>query len=63
MFSLSHSHRNQIHYLDTLKGIASMLRNPESTESVFDIEDGLSDIEATRLAMLHVRTRIPTWPP
>jgi ubiquinone biosynthesis protein Coq4 len=55
MFTSSHSHRNQIHYLDTLKGIATMLRNPEATESVFDIEDGLSDIEATRLAMLHVR--------
>ena len=50
-----HSHRNQIHYLETLKGILTMARNPESTESVFDIEDGLRDTEATRLAVEHVR--------
>jgi len=50
-----HSHRNQIHYLETLKGILTMARDPERTESVFDIEDGLRDIDATRLALEHVR--------
>jgi len=50
-----HSHRNQIHYLETLKGILTMARDPGHTESVFDIEDGLRDIEATRLAVEHVR--------
>ena len=50
-----HSHRNQIHYLETLKGILTMARNPESTESVFDIEDGLRDTAAARLAVEHVR--------
>jgi ubiquinone biosynthesis protein COQ4 len=50
-----HSHRNQIHYLETLKGILTMARDPGRTESVFDIEDGLRDIEATRLAVEHVR--------
>jgi ubiquinone biosynthesis protein Coq4 len=33
--------RHQIHYLRTLSGVVGMIRNPEATESVFDIEDGL----------------------
>ncbi len=39
-------HKDQIHYLTTLRGVLGMLRNPEGTESVFDIEDGLKDIRA-----------------
>lgn len=35
-------------YVRTLRGVIGMLRNPEGTESVFDIEDGLKDIQATR---------------
>jgi ubiquinone biosynthesis protein Coq4 len=50
-----HSHKSQVRYLTTLKGMIGMLRSPEHTESVFDIEDGLRDIEATRLALEHVR--------
>ena len=34
-------HRHQINYLRTLSGVVGMIRNPEGTESVFDIEDGL----------------------
>jgi ubiquinone biosynthesis protein COQ4 len=33
--------RHQIHYLRTLSGVVGMIRNPEGTDSVFDIEDGL----------------------
>ena len=40
-------HNNNLHYLTTLKGVIGMLRKPEGVESVFDIEDGLRDIEAT----------------
>jgi len=36
-------HKDQVHYLTTLRGVIGMLRNPEGTESVFDIEDGLKD--------------------
>lgn len=50
-----HDHRHHIHYLETLKGLTKMLRNPGATESVFDIEDGLRDIEATRLFLEYVR--------
>ena len=43
----THDHgHDQIHYLTTLRGVIGMLRNPEGTESVFDIEDGLKDIRA-----------------
>jgi ubiquinone biosynthesis protein COQ4 len=47
-------HRHQVHYFTTLKGITGMLRNPEHTESVFDIEDGLRDTEAYALALQHI---------
>lgn len=33
--------RHQIDYLRTLSGVVGMIRNPEATDSVFDIEDGL----------------------
>ena len=39
-------HKDQVHYLTTLRGVIGMLRNPEGTESVFDIEDGLKDTRA-----------------
>lgn len=50
-----HDHHHQIHYLETLKGIATMLRDPGATQSVFDIEDGLRDIEAAQLFLQYVR--------
>ncbi len=49
-------HRSQIHYFRTLKGVVGMLRDPHSTDSVFDIEDGLQHVEAYRLAVEHLKT-------
>ena len=49
-------HKSHLHYLTLLKGAIGMLRDPDHTESVFDIEDGMRDHEATKLAMEHVRT-------
>lgn len=49
------SHRSHIHYFTTLKGVVGMLRNPEHTDSVFDIEDGLRHIEAYELVLAHVK--------
>lgn len=40
--------RDQIHYLQTLRGVVGMFRNPEGTDAVFDIEDGLSDTRAAQ---------------
>ena len=57
----NHDHKkDQVHYLTTLKGVVGMLRNPEGTESVFDIEDGLRDIRATEGVVTGaVAARIP----
>lgn len=49
------SHTGHIHYLSALKGIVGMLRAPERTESVFDIEDGFKDVEATQFAVDHAK--------
>ncbi|MEO0651464.1 MAG: hypothetical protein AAFZ65_12385, partial [Planctomycetota bacterium] len=43
----THTHKHHVHLLTTMKGVVGMLRDPHHTESVFDIEDGLRDIEAT----------------
>jgi ubiquinone biosynthesis protein COQ4 len=51
-----HSHRNQIQYLETIRGLVTMIRDPGHTESVFDIEDGLQDLEAYALAVEYVRS-------
>ncbi len=50
------SHRSHIRYFTTLKGAIGMLRDPEHTESVFDIEDGLRGITAYQLALAHVQS-------
>jgi ubiquinone biosynthesis protein COQ4 len=51
-----HSHRNQIEYLETIRGLTTMIREPGHTESVFDIEDGLQSLEAYELAIEYVRS-------
>ncbi len=48
-------HENHIHYFRTLKGVVGMLAAPEHTESVFDIEDGLREIEASKRMIEHLR--------
>ena len=53
-FGKNHSHKSHINYITTLKGVVGMLRSPESTESVFDIEDGLRNIEGTQTLLEHV---------
>lgn len=52
---MQHSHKHHIHLLRTMKGVVGMLRDPHHTESVFDIEDGLRDIEATERAVQFLR--------
>jgi ubiquinone biosynthesis protein Coq4 len=56
LFRKSRVHKNQVHFVATLKGVVGMLRDPTHTESVFDIEDGLRDIEGYDLAIRHVAT-------
>jgi ubiquinone biosynthesis protein COQ4 len=44
-----------IDFLSTLKGALTLLRNPEKTESVYDIEDGLRNTKATQAAIEFVQ--------
>ncbi len=53
----SRSHAHQVHYFRTLKGVVGMLRDPHDTASVFDIEDGLKDIEAYQLAVEYLKAQ------
>ena len=41
-------HEEHVRMIPTLKGVVGMLRNPEGTMSIYDIEDGLRDIEHPR---------------
>ncbi len=46
-----------IDFLQTIKGAISLLRDPGQTESVYDIEDGLSKTEATKQAIAYLKTK------
>ena len=47
---LKEKKHHHLHYLRTLQGVLGMLRDSSHTESVFDIEEGLRDTEASELA-------------
>jgi ubiquinone biosynthesis protein COQ4 len=56
LFGRKRGHRSQhIDYFHTLKGVVGMLRDPEHTNSVFDIEDGLRGLDATDKVLAVVR--------
>jgi len=44
-----------IDFLSTLKGALTLVRNPEKTDSVYDIEDGLRHTKATQAAIAFVQ--------
>lgn len=54
-FERHRNHKRHIQYIPTIKGAVGTLVNPEHTQSVFDIEDGLRYHEATRPAVEYVR--------
>jgi ubiquinone biosynthesis protein COQ4 len=54
MKSFKDLRRLQIDQLNTIKGVISLLRNPSNTESVYDIEDGLSHSAAMQAAVAHM---------
>lgn len=52
-------HRNcksHYHYISTIKGVFGMLKDPDHTQSIFDIENGMKHLDATRLGMEYVKT-------
>ncbi|HEY9296021.1 MAG TPA: Coq4 family protein [Phormidium sp.] len=42
--------RRNIDYLQTLKGVVTLLRDPGKTDSVYDVEEGLRNIKAAKLS-------------
>ncbi|GAB4378020.1 MAG: Coq4 family protein [Elainellaceae cyanobacterium] len=50
------SRRLNLDFLITLKGFVTLMRDPERTNSVFDIEDGLRHSKAAELAAEHAKT-------
>lgn len=42
--------RRNIDYLQTLKGVVTLLREPGKTDSVYDVEEGLRNIKAAKLS-------------
>lgn len=49
--------RQNLDFLSTLKGIATLLRDPTQTESVYDVEDGLRHTRATELSVEFVKSK------
>ncbi len=45
-----------LEFLQAMKGVISLFRDPTKTESVYDIEDGLRNTKATQLAVEFVKT-------
>lgn len=43
--------RRNIDYLQTLKGVVALLRDPGQTDSVYDVEEGLRNIKAAQLSV------------
>lgn len=52
---LSSLRGNSINYYRVFKGTLALFRDPDDTDKVFDISDGLRDSAATRLALAHLR--------
>jgi ubiquinone biosynthesis protein Coq4 len=49
--------RRNIDYLQTLKAVVTLLRDPGKTESVFDVEDGLRNIKAVQLSVDFLKSK------
>ncbi len=47
--------RLNLDFFSTLKGVVSLLKDPNQTDSVYDIEDGLRHTDATKLALDYVK--------
>ncbi|MFB2934200.1 Coq4 family protein [Aerosakkonemataceae cyanobacterium BLCC-F154] len=49
--------RRNIDYLQTLKGVVALLRDPGQTDSVYDVEEGLRNIKAVQLSVDFVKSK------
>jgi ubiquinone biosynthesis protein COQ4 len=55
MLSLEKLRLVNMDYLNALKGFVSLIKSPENTESVYDVEDGLKNIKASQLAVTYAK--------
>jgi ubiquinone biosynthesis protein COQ4 len=49
--------RQNLDFISTLKGVVALLRDPNQTTSVYDVEDGLRYTKATELAVEFVKSK------
>ncbi|OKH35885.1 hypothetical protein NIES2119_19300 [[Phormidium ambiguum] IAM M-71] len=49
--------RRTVDYLQTLKGIVTLLRDPGKTDSVYDVEEGLRNIKAAQLSVDFLKSK------
>jgi ubiquinone biosynthesis protein COQ4 len=49
--------RLNLDWLITLKGVVALMRDPEQTNSVFDVEDGLRHTKAAQLAVEYAKSQ------
>ena len=48
--------RLNLEFLMTLKGCVSLIRDPNQTDSVFDIVEGMRNTDASKFALLHIKS-------
>jgi len=56
MFSKDRQRRN-VDYIQTLKGVVTLLRDPGQTDSIYDVEEGLRNIKAAQLSVNFLRAK------
>lgn len=49
--------RFNLDFLKTLKGFASFIKDPDNTDTIFDISEGLRKTEANQLAVEYIRSQ------
>ncbi|XWK86762.1 MAG: Coq4 family protein [Phormidium sp.] len=49
--------RRNIDYIQTIKGVVTLLRDPGQTDSVYDVEEGLRNIKAAQLSVDFLKSK------
>ncbi|MFB2891529.1 Coq4 family protein [Aerosakkonemataceae cyanobacterium BLCC-F50] len=49
--------RRNIDYIQTIKGVVTLLRDPGQTDSIYDVEEGLRNIKAAQLSVEFLKSK------
>ncbi|MFB2879070.1 Coq4 family protein [Floridanema aerugineum] len=49
--------RRNIDYIQTIKGVVTLLRDPGQTDSIYDVEEGLRNIKAAQLSVDFLKSK------